>query len=130
MSSSERSVEVVAVGSVVRRRSEDVVREMSEIARSERARMTAQAPPTPPYPGRFTYSQRRPTRHRKPINPAPPPDPEQVRVAAMRRVEVAKGEAHILEEADRLIRRPRTPTPPRKVDDHYDLAKWSRQRWI
>ena len=130
MSSNRKDVVVVAVGSVMRRRREDVVREMSEIAESERARMTAQAPPTPPYPGRFQYSQRRPTRHRKPINPAPPPHPEQVRVAAMRQVEVAEREAHLLEEADRLIRRPRTPTPPRKMDDHYDLAKWSRQRWF
>ena len=121
---------VVVLGTVVRRQSEEVVEEMAEIAGYERARMTAQAPPTPPYPGRFRYSQRRPTRHHKPINPAPPPDPEQVRVAAIRQVEAAEREAHLLEEADRLIRRPRTPTPPRRVDDHYDLAKWSRQRWV
>ena len=131
MSSNQKNVVVVGVGSVMRRRSEDVVKEMAEIARWDRARMVAQASPTPtptPCPGR--YSQRRPTRHRKPINPAPPPEPEQVRVAAIRAVEVAEREAYLLEEADRLIRRPRTPTPPRKQDDHYDLAKWSRQRWF
>ena len=116
------------MGSVARRRSEDVVREMTEIAGFERARMTAQAPPTPPFPGRFAYSQRRPTRHRKPINPAPPTPPEQVRVAAVRQSEDAAREEYLLEEAGRLARRPRTPTPPRKADDHYDLAKWSRRR--
>ena len=117
------------MGSVARRRSEDVVREMAEIAGFEKARMTAQAPPTPAYPGRFAYSQRRPTPHRKQINPAPPPSPEQVRVAAVRQREDAAREAYLLEEAGRLARRPRTPTPPRRSDDHYDLAKWSRRRW-
>ena len=118
------------MGSVARRQSGDVVREMAEIAKFEKARMTAQAPPTPAYPGRFAYSQRRPTPHRKQINPAPPPSPEQVRVAAVRQREDAAREAYLLEEAGRLARRPRTPTPPRRSDDHYDLAKWSRRRWI
>ena len=129
--SDRKEKEVVVLGSVARRRSEEVVQEMSEIAVYERARMTAQAPPTPSYPGRFRYSQRRPARHqKKTINPAPPPPPEQVRVAAIRQREDAAREAYLLEEAGRLTRRPRTPTPPRRVDDHYDLAKWSRQRWF
>ena len=127
--SAREEKEVVVVGSVARRRSEDVVREMAEIARFERARITAQASPTPPYPGRFRYSERRPTRHHKPINPAPPPGPEQARVAAVRMNEDAAREAYLLEEAGRLARRPRTPTPPRAEDDVFDLARWSRQRW-
>ena len=127
--STRENAEKVVVGTVARRRCEDVVAEMAEIAESERARMFARAPPTPPYPGRFIYSQRRPVRHVKPINPAPPPDPEQVRVAAIRLREEAAGEAYLLEEASRLARRPRTPTPPRAEDDVYDLARWSRQRW-
>ena len=126
---SARREKVVVMGSVARRRSEDVLREMAEIAEFEKARMTAQAPPTPAYPGRFAYSQRRPHPHRAPINPVPPPSPEQLRVAAVRQRENAAGEAHLLEEAERLARRPRTPTPPRRSDDHYDLAKWSRRRW-
>ena len=126
--SSERIV-VVGVGSVARRRSVDVVEEMAEIAKGERARMVAQAAPTPtptPCPGR--YGQRRPIKHCKPLNPTPPPKPELVRVAAIRAAEDAEREAYILAEGDRLIRRPRTPTPPRKEDDYYDLAKWTRQR--
>ena len=121
----ERSV----VGSVVRRRNEDVVEEMAAIARVERARMTAPAPPSPVYAGGFTYSQRRPRPHRKPINPIPPPSPEEVRVAAVRQREFEAGEAYLLEEARQLAGRPRTPTPPRKPDDHFDLARWSIRRW-
>ena len=129
--SDRKEKEVVVLGSVARRRSEEVVKEMSEIAVYERARMTAQAPPTPPWPGRFQYSQRRPARRpKKAINPAPPPPPEQMRIAAVRQHEDAAREAYLLEEARRLTHRPRTPTPPRRVDDHYDLAKWSRQRWF
>ena len=120
----------VKVGCVARRRSADVVAEMAEIAKVERARMVAQAAPTPtPTPSPGQYSQRRPKKLRKlrtPINPAPPP--ELVRVAAVRAVEDVERERRILEEADRLIRRARTPTPPRRSDDHYDLARWSRQR--
>ena len=77
----------VVVGTVVRRQNDEVVVEMAEIAkydrarmsaqaeeaaefaRRERARMTAQAPPTPLYPGRFRGNQRR-CRFRQPINPA------------------------------------------------------------
>ena len=116
------------MGSVVRRRNKDVVEEMAEFAKVDRARMTAPAPPTPIFAGGFRYSQRRPRPHRKPINPVPPPSPEEVRVAAVRQREFAAGEAHLLEEARQIASRPRTPTPPRKVDDHYDLAKWSLRR--
>ena len=126
---SSKKVVVVGVGSVARRPSVEIVEEMAEIARGEKARMVAQAAPTPtptPCPGQ--YSRRRPIKHRKPLNPAPPPEPEFVRVAAIRATEDAEREAYLLEEGDRLIRRPRTPTPPRKTNDHYDLAKWTRQR--
>ena len=120
--------EKIVVGTVVRRRNEEVVAEMAEIAKHERARMFAQAPPAPPYYGRFAYSERRPVRHQKPINPVPPPSPEEARVAAVRRREFEEGEAHLLDEARRLANRPRTPTPPRKADDHYDLARWAFRR--
>ena len=121
---------VVAV-TVVKRRPEEVVAEMAEIAKEDRARMVAQASPTPTPTlclGRF--SQRRPIRHRahKPINPVPPPSPEEARVAAIRRRESEAAEAHLLEEGRRLIDRPRMPTPPRRPDDPYDLAKWTLRR--
>ena len=135
----------VVVGTVVRRRSEEVVEEMAgiamndrarmsaqveeaaEIARREKARMTAQAPPTPLYSGRFRDGQRR-CRLRQPINPVPPPPPEEARVAAVIRRELEEGEARILERARQWADRPRTPTPPREEDDHYDLARWAFRR--
>ena len=126
---SARREEIVVLGSVARRRREDVLRERAEIAKFEKAKMTAQARPTPAYPGRFAYSRHRPLPHRAPINPVPPPSPEQLRVAAVRQRVSAAEEAHLLEEAERVARRPRTPTPPRRSDDHYDLAKWARRRW-
>ena len=131
------------VGTVVRRPSEEVVSEMARIARyekarmsaqaeeaarlakEEKARMTAQAPPTPLYPSRYRESQR-PRRLRHHVDPAPP-EQEVVRVAAIRAA--AEEEALLIEATDRLVRRPRVPTPPRRGDDHYDLARWSRQRW-
>ena len=119
------------VGTVVRRPTKEVVEEMAAIAKHDRARMVAQASVTPtPVPCPGLYSQRRPIRHRtrKPINPVPPPLPEEARVAAIRRREFEAGEARLLEEGRRIIDRPRTPTPPRKSDDHYDLARWTLRR--
>ena len=128
---SAREERNTVVGTVVRRPTEEVVEEMAAIARHDRARMVAQASPTPtPTPCPGSYSRRRPVRHRKPINPVPPPLPEEARVAAMRRREFEAGEAHLLEEAGRLVDRPRTPTPPRKPDDHYDLARWAFRRGL
>ena len=127
-SMSSRSATTVGIGSVERRQSADVVKEMAEIAKVDIARMVARAAPTPtptPSPGR--YSQRRPIKHRKAINPVPAPKLEVVRVAAIKAA--AEEEAQFLEATDRLFRRPRAPTPPRRGDDYYDLAKWSRQRW-
>ena len=125
---SSRSATTVGIGSVERRQSADVVKEMAEIAKGDIARMVAHAAPTPtptPSPGR--YSQQRPVKHRKAINPAPAPKPEVVRVAAIKAA--AEEEAHLIEATDRLFRRPRAPTPPRRSDDHFDLAKFSVQRW-
>ena len=118
------------VGSVVRRRAEDVVEEMAAIAKVERARMTAPPPPTPIYAGGFRYSQRRPRPHRKPINPVPPPSPEEARVAAARGRQLAEEEAFLLEAAERWGSRPRRPAPPNRNDDPYDLAKWASRRGL
>ena len=144
---SSKDAEIVRIGCVARRRNTDVVAEMAriaryekarmsaqaeeaaEFARKEKARMTAQAPPTPLYPGRYRDGQHR-RRLRPPINPVPPPSPEEARVAAIRRRESEAGEAHLLEEGRRLLDHPRTPTPPRRSDDPYDLAKWTLRRGI
>ena len=123
----------IVVGTVVRRRSEEVVEEMAELAEGDKARMVAQASPSPTVIIHLDrYSARPPIRHRarRPINPAPPPSPEEARVAAIRRVEMEAAEAHLLEEGRRLMDRPRTPTPPRRSDDPYDLAKWTLRRGI
>ena len=119
------------IGAVVRRREDDVVAEMAEIAVEERKRMAAQAAQALPKPfrlARVEWSRLRPVRMRKPINPIPPPSPEEVVAAAVKRRELMEGEAYILEEADRQASRPRSPTPPRAADDHYDLAKWAFRR--
>ena len=130
---SAREERVSAVGTVVRRPTAEVMEEMAAIAKSNRKRIVAQASPTPtPVPCPGQYSRRPPIRHRarKPINPVPPPSPEEARVAAIRRREWEAGEAHIVEEGRRLLDRPRTPTPPRRSDDPYDLAKWSLRRGV
>ena len=129
--SARKVSEKVVVGTVVRRRGEEVVAEMAEIAKVDRARMAAQAAQSltkPPHPRRAEWSRLRPIRLVRPINPIPPPSPEEVVAAAVKRREFEEGEAWILKEADRLASRPRSPTPPRKEDDHYDLAKWAFRR--
>ena len=127
----EEARKVVFVGSVARRPSVEVVEEMAALARQEKARMTAPVPPTPQIPGRFEFSRRRPVPHRRPINPVPPTSPErEFRVTAVTKRDHDAREAYLLEEAEKLARRPRTPTPPRQANDYYDLARWSQQRWI
>ena len=134
-----------AVGAVVQRHNKEVVEEMARIAigdrarmfaqaeetakaaDNEKARMTAQAPPTPLYPGRYRDGQHR-RRLRPPINPVPPPSPEEARVAAVRGRQLQQEEARLLEEAKRWADRPRTPTTQRDKNDHYDLAKWASRR--
>ena len=135
----------VVVGAVARRREEEVVEEMARIAvedkarmfaraeeaakaaRDEKARMTAQAPPTPLYPGRYRDGQHR-RRLRPPINPVPPPSPQQLQVAAVKQRERAEEEREFIKNEQRVFGRPRTPTPPRDANDHYDLARWAFRR--
>ena len=138
--------ERVVVGTVVRRPKEEVVEEMARIAvedkarmsaraeetaeaaKRERARMSAHAPPTPLYSGRFREQRR--CRPRQPLNPLPPRTPEEARCAAVRRRELEEEEAHLLERVGRWANRPRAPTPPRRDDDHYDLARWGVRRGL
>ena len=120
----------VKVGCVARRRNADVVAEMAEIAKVERAKMVAQAAPTPtptPTPGR--YSQRRPVKLRKQPDPVPSPSQEQRQVAAVRRRKYDEEEKRFIEDAQRRVGRPRTPTPPRAGSDPYGFAKWAQRRY-
>ena len=115
---------------VVRRPAAEVVTEMSELARQDRARMTAPTPPAPRPPGRFWICRRPPLP--PPINPRPPASPERqrgVRVAAVSAQEADEREGWLLKLAEEEAGRPRTPSPPRRDDDHYDLARWNRNRW-
>ena len=122
--------EKVVVGTVVRRRNEEVVAEMAKIAKGDKARMVAVATPTPtPTPGLGRYSRDRPIKHRRPINPVPPPSPEQLRVAAVKRSERAEEEQRFLENVERVFGRPRTPTPPRAGEDPYGFARWAARRY-
>ena len=121
---------IVKVGCIARRQSADVVAEMAEIAKVERARMVAQAAPTPtPTPTPGNYSQRRPVKFRKQINPVPPPSPEQRRVAAVRRRKHDEEEKRFIDDAQRRVGRPRTPTPPRAGEDPYGFAQWAQRRY-
>ena len=117
------------MGGVARRPASEVMEEMAALAAIDRARMTAPMPPTPDYPGRFQYSQRRPIPLRRAINPAPPT----VRVASVREARASREseerERYLLDQAEKIARRPRTPTPPRRDDDPFDLARWSLRRW-
>ena len=124
----------VEVGSVVRRPAAEVVEEMKVLACEDRRRMTTPIPPAPRQPGRFWIERRPPLPPRPPpINPYVPPSPDRAeiaRVAAIRARAHEEGEAWLLAEADAAAAAPRKPSPPRAEDDYYDLAKWSRRRWL
>ena len=124
-------VGAVVVGAVVRRRPEEVVREMAEIAKCDRARMAAQAEQALPrtlHLRETRWSGRRPIKWRQ-INPVPPPSPEERQIAAVRQRERAEEEKQFLENEARIFGRPRTPTPPRKGEDPYGFAKWAQRRY-
>ena len=129
--STREDAEKVVVGAVVRRRSEEVVEEMAEIAKGERTRMAAQAAQALPKTLRLretNWSDRRPIKGR-PVNPVPPPSPEQLRIAAVRRREHAEEERRFLDNGARIFGHPRTPTPPRAGEDPYGFAKWAQRRY-
>ena len=101
---------------VVRRPAAEVVEEMAELARRDKARMWTPIPPAPRPPGRFWICQRPPLP--PPINPIPPPSPERqqgVRVAAVSAHAHDEREAWLLKVAEEHARRPRTPSPRRRL---------------
>ena len=122
------------VGSVARRPVAEVLDEMEGLAREERRRVTTPIPPAPRPPGRFYVVQRPPLPPRPPpINPYVPESPDRatiVRAAAVRARAHQESEARILAEADAAAATPRERSPPRDADDFYDLARWSRRRWL
>ena len=127
----------VFVGSVSRRPKAEVLEEMAALACEDRVKMSTPFPPAPrpPY-GRFSITRRPPLPHQVPINPYAPPSPERpedrrlrVEAAAMSVRAHEESEAWLLSLADENAARPRSPSPPRADDDHYDLAKWNRRRW-
>ena len=130
--SAREDTEKVVVGTVVRRRSKDVVKEMAEIAKGEKTRIAAQAAQALPRTLRLReakWSDLRPIKLRKPINPVPPPSPEQLRIAAVQRRERTKEERRFLDNEAKVFGRPRTPTPPRAGEDPYGFAKWAQRRY-
>ena len=130
--SAREDTEKVVVGTVVRRRSNDVVKEMAKIAKGEKTRIAAQAAQALPKTLRLRdtkWSDLRPIKLRKPINPVPPPSPEQLRIAAVQRRERTKEERRFLDNEAKVFGRPRTPTPPRAGEDPYGFAKWAQRRY-
>ena len=130
--SARKNAEKVVVGTVVRRRSEDVVAEMAELAKEEKRWMSEQAAQALQAPRRIemaTYSRLRPVRLRQPVNPAPTPPPEQLRAAAVRRRQHDEEERGFIDGLEERVGRPRTPTPPRTGEDPYNFARWAQRRY-
>ena len=129
--SKREDAEKVVVGSVARRRPEEVVEEMAEIAKADRSRMAAQAAQA--LPRAFHLRETRWSSHRpikwRPINPATPPSPEERQIAAVKQLEHAEEERRFLDNEAKVFGRPRAPTPPRKGEDPYGFAKWAQRRY-
>ena len=124
------------MGSVSRPPAAEILEEMAALARQDRAKISTPIPPAPRPQGRFSIIRRPPLPRQPPINPYTPPSPERVE-DRLRRVEAAamsaraheEAEKHLLSMADEDAARPRSPSPPRDEEDHYDLAKWNQRRW-
>ena len=126
------------LGGVARRPAADVEKEMGELARRDRANIATPIPRPPRAPGRFFVAQRPPLPPPPgPINPYTPDAPE-----SERRVRAAAISARVHRDTEEFLKplmdqaasaeaAPKPESPPRGVDDHYDLAKWGRRysRW-
>ena len=126
----------VVVGCVARRSTAEVMEEMAALARQDRVKLSTPFSPAPRPQGGFSIIRRPPLPRQPPINPLAPPSPDRAE-DRLRRVEAAamtaraheEAEAYLLSMADEDAARPRSPSPPRDSEDHYDLAKWNRRRW-
>ena len=121
-------------GSVARRPSAEVLIEMEVLARQDREKLSTPIPPAPRPPGRFFVIRRPPLPRQPPVlNPYVPPSPDRARIARAAAISARaheESEAFLLAEADAAAAVPREPSPPRADDDYYDLARWSRRRWL
>ena len=130
----------VLLGSVTRRPAEETRAELERACRHDR-QVIATPIPRPPSgaPARFWVAQRPPLptpppRHTADVGPDIPDSERRVRAAAISaRAREATEEylRPLLEEAASASAAPKRGSPPREVDDHYDLAKWGRRysRW-
>ena len=123
----------VVLGSVVRRPKEETLEELRRLCCHDRRVVSSPIPrPASGTPHRFWVGQgpplpTPPPRH-APINPAPSDDERRVQAAAMSaraRRETEEYLRPLLEASSNAA--PRRESPPRDVDDHYDLAKWGRR---
>ena len=130
----------MCLGGAARRPAADVEEEMGELARCDRVNIASPIPRPPRAPGRFFIVQRPPLPSPPPINPYVPdvldvPDTvRRVQAAAMSaraREDIDQYLRPLLEEAALAAAAPREDSPPRREDDVFDLAKWSRRysRW-
>ena len=126
------------LGGVACRPAVEVEEEMGELARRDRVILSTPFPRSPRSPGRFFIAQRPPLPPPpKPINPYVPDVPDAVRrvraaaISARARKETEAYLRPLLEEAASAAAAPREVSPPRKEDDVFDLARWSRRysRW-
>ena len=126
----------VWVGGVARRPAAEVVEEMEVLAREDRRALAAPIPLAPRPPGRFYVTRRPPLPSPPPINPYVPDTPDRARllraaaISARARQDIDDVVRPLLEEADAAAAAPKKASPPRDAEDHYDLARWARRRWL
>ena len=120
----------MALGSVARRPAVEVERELEELCRRDRCIMATPVPQPPRPPGRFFIARLPPPPKINPYIPDTPDAGRRVRAAAISAGAREDNERYLrplLEEAASAAAAPREPSPPRKEDDYFDLAKWSRR---
>ena len=132
-------VKLIIMGGVAVRPASDREEEFRRACHRDRAIVSSPIPrPASGAPHRFWVCQ-------GPLLPTPPPRHAPINPATSddeRRVEAAAISACVRRETDDVIRpllevaasssaAPKPVSPPRSVDDHYDLAKWGRRltRW-
>ena len=122
---------------VARRPAAEVLKEMEDLARRDRASMSTPVPQAPRPPGRFYIARRPPLPSPPPINPYIPDVPDSVRrvqaaaISARAQRDIDDFLQPLMEEAASAAAALRDVSPPRKEDNVFDLARWNRRysRW-
>ena len=122
---------------VARRPAAEVLKEMEDLARRDRASMSTPVPQAHRPPGRFYIARRPPLPSPPPINPYIPDIPDSVRrvqaaaMSARAQRDIDEFLRPLMEEAASTAAAPRDVSPPRAEDDVFDLARWNRRysRW-